>query len=105
MSYAIREDGLGWRSVSGPDDVVAGEYFSLDMPADRQKTISEMALDVRAERDRRLYDCDWTQLVDSPLEMNVQAEWKLYRQALRDITKQKTFPQTVTWPVKPSQSN
>lgn len=28
MSYAIRNDGLGWRSVSGPQDVMADETYS-----------------------------------------------------------------------------
>lgn len=28
MSYAIRNDGQGWRAVSGPDDVGPDEYYS-----------------------------------------------------------------------------
>lgn len=33
MSYAIRKDGLGWRAVNEPDDIVADEYFSEAVPA------------------------------------------------------------------------
>jgi hypothetical protein len=47
----------------------------------------------------RLKESDWTQLPDVNLP-NLQ-EWVTYRQALRDITKQSTFPQTVVWPVPP----
>lgn len=28
MSYAIRSDNQGWRSVSGPDEVLSDEYYS-----------------------------------------------------------------------------
>jgi hypothetical protein len=50
-------------------------------------------------RNLRLKESDWTQLPDVNLP-NLQ-EWVTYRQALRDITKQATFPQTVVWPVPP----
>ena len=33
MSYAIRKDGLGWRAVSGPDDVGLDETYSETQPA------------------------------------------------------------------------
>lgn len=32
MSYAIRNDGLGWRNVGSPDDVGADEFFSEVQP-------------------------------------------------------------------------
>ena len=32
MSYAIRKDGQGWRSIGGPDDVGPDEVFSSDQP-------------------------------------------------------------------------
>ena len=27
MSYAVRNDGAGWRAVDGPDDCIAGEHW------------------------------------------------------------------------------
>lgn len=33
MSYAIRNDGLGWRAINGADDVGPGEEFSATVPA------------------------------------------------------------------------
>lgn len=50
---------------------------------------------IRAERNRRLADCDWTQLSDAPIDA---AAWAAYRQALRDITGQAGFPWAVAWP-------
>ena len=53
---------------------------------------------IRAERNRRLADCDWTQLSDAPIDA---AAWTAYRQALRDITGQVGFPWAVVWPKMP----
>lgn len=55
-------------------------------------------------RDRRnvlLSQSDWTQSPDSPLTDAKKAEWRTYRQALRDITNT-SDPANVTWPSKPS---
>lgn len=52
---------------------------------------------VRSLRNERLKDSDWTQLAD----VNKDASWVAYRQALRDLTRQEGFPWDVTWPEKP----
>ena len=59
---------------------------------------AEQAERVRDDRNKRLADCDWTQLADSPVD---KAVWATYRQELRDITKADGFPWTMVWPVKP----
>jgi hypothetical protein len=60
--------------------------------------IEDVAATVRARRDQMLTACDWTQLADSPKKDNA---WPAYRQALRDITDQKGFPDEVVWPNPP----
>ena len=62
---------------------------------------AEQAKSVRTSRDDKLKDCDWTQLDDTPLSNTVKATWAIYRQALRDVTTQAGFPQTITWPDAP----
>lgn len=57
---------------------------------------------IREQRDRLLTACDWTQGPDSQLSAAKKAEWATYRQALRDITSQTTFPATVEFPTKPT---
>lgn len=52
---------------------------------------------VRSERNRKLAECDWTQLPDAPVDAAV---WATYRQALRDITLQ-TDPYAIVWPEVP----
>jgi len=54
---------------------------------------------VRAERNRNLAECDWTQLSDAPVDAAV---WATYRQALRDVPSQPGFPHNVTWPTEPT---
>jgi len=53
---------------------------------------------VRAERDRLLAACDWTQVLDAPLSPNDVAVWQAYRSALRDVPRQPGFPLKVEWP-------
>lgn len=59
---------------------------------------AEQANSVRADRNKRLAECDWTQLADSTADKVV---WATYRQALRDVPAQSGFPWNVTWPVQP----
>jgi len=54
---------------------------------------------IDTERKNQLAATDWMALQDSP---KMSDEWKEYRQALRDITKQDEYPFNVTWPKKPT---
>ena len=56
------------------------------------------AVEVRAERNIKLSETDWTQIADATA--NKQA-WAIYRQALRNISTQAEFPNNVTWPTQP----
>ena len=67
----------------------------------KAKKDAEQAKSVRATRDAKLAETDWTQVVDSPFDQSKMAELQAYRQALRDVTAQAGFPWTVEWPVKP----
>ena len=59
---------------------------------------AEQAKSVRTSRNDKLKDCDWTQITDATAD---KATWATYRQALRNITAQTGFPQTITWPDAP----
>lgn len=52
---------------------------------------------VRNERNDLLSETDWWAVSD----LTMTAEQTAYRQALRDVPTQDTFPDTVTWPTKP----
>ena len=63
--------------------------------------MSEELEALRMYRDTLLLQSDWTQAEDSPLSDSKKDEWKIYRQALRDITKQ-SDPFNITWPTEPA---
>lgn len=86
----------GWRdrdaTVIVPSVGETGELIDEIPPA---PTLEDQ---VRAQRDYLLKDSDWTQLPDAPVD---QTAWATYRQALRDITDQAGFPETIDWPTQP----
>jgi len=56
---------------------------------------------LRIKRTQALRETDHIMLPDYPLPD--KSAVIQYRQKLRDITKQKSFPETVTWPEKPEE--
>ena len=56
---------------------------------------AQKASSVRAERDSKLANSDWTQVLDAPVD---RTAWAAYRQALRDVPAQAGFPWDVVWP-------
>jgi len=56
------------------------------------------AVSLRKERDAKLAETDW--MASSDLTMS--SEWASYRSSLRDVPAQAGFPNTITWPTKPS---
>ena len=55
--------------------------------------------ELRMVRSMKLAETDWTQSRD--ITLSNDADWKRYRQALRDITDSATSLDDVTWPEKP----
>ena len=55
---------------------------------------------IKAQRDQLLIQSDWTTLSDATPKPNKEA-WLTYRQALRDITKTYSSPESVIWPTDP----
>ena len=64
----------------------------------KQADYDTAAAAVRAERDKLIAATDWTVLGDAK---TVKADWKTYRQALRDVPEQAGFPYAVEWPTPP----
>jgi hypothetical protein len=77
------------------DGVWTQNYIVSDLDADASaaKVGAQWGV-VRAERNKLLAACDWTQLPDASADA---AAWATYRQALRDITSQAN-PFNIVWP-------
>ena len=79
---------------------IAGEFGEIASFAPYVPTEDELSAQIRAERTALLIASDWTQLPDVP--QSTKDLWAPYRQALRDVTAQSGFPETIEWPVAPS---
>jgi len=81
------------------DGVVIVTRTVLPMPQNEIDALTaKEAAQVRADRNAKLSESDWTQVADAPVD---QAAWAAYRQALRDVTVQAGFPWSVNWPTQP----
>jgi hypothetical protein len=56
-------------------------------------------LNLRRVRDRLLFACDWTQVLDAPVD---QAAWAVYRKELRDLPENTEDPRNPVWPTPPA---
>ena len=75
------------------------KYSVADLDADAiVAKDAEQAKAVRADRNQKLKDSDWSQVADAPVD---KAVWAAYRQALRDVPAQAGFPWDINWPVAP----
>lgn len=78
---------------AGPSDAWLEKNGFARVP----KSAEELAAEVRAERGRRLSATDWRFRSD----LTPSQAWVDYCQALRDITAQEGFPQSIVWPTEP----
>jgi hypothetical protein len=73
--------------------------------ANYQQAYNAAAKPIIEKRDGLLYASDWTQIPNNPLTPTQQQAWAIYRQELRDVTKQADYPWSVTWPTAPAVSS
>jgi hypothetical protein len=64
---------------------------------------AQAATTARAERDKLIASCDWMAIKAFEAGTGVATEWATYRQALRDVSAQEGFPNTIVWPTQPEQ--
>lgn len=113
MSFAVRNDGQGWRAVLGPESVGADEWYCLGTPPDPVPlplTLEERAAAERAYRDKELAGVAWLrdrhrdQLeieVETTLTAEQFKELLLYMQTLRDWPQSPDFPVIEQRPAAP----
>jgi hypothetical protein len=66
-------------------------------------TDAAVAIDVRAERDKRLTACDWVTVRAVELGEEISPDWLAYRASLRAVPEQAGFPRSVEWPAPPQE--
>ena len=78
-------------------------FTNIPVPAepDPEEVKEQLAQQVRSERDARIAETDWTQVLDAPITAECRDSFRVYRQALRDVPQQAGFPFEVIWPEMP----
>jgi len=66
---------------------------------------AEAVAAVKTERSRRLNETDWIITKSVELGLTISPEWRVHRQALRDVTLQPGYPFNVVWPTAPVETN
>lgn len=112
MSYAINNDGSGWRAVGSVDDVSEGERFSLEVPAGLNSPARSVDSVVKENRDVLLAAAAYRMgPLQDAIDINAVTEeelallnqWKQYRVELNRIDQQEGFPHQVVWPLSPDE--
>ena len=87
-------------TANGNVEFTEAEYaeYEASLPQVEVSYQEHLERTVRAERDSKLAETDWTQVADAPVS---QEDWAAYRALLRSIPEQEGFPNEVTWPVEP----
>ena len=97
-TFEVHSD-LSWMDCE--DTVVVGYELVDGVLRDTTTVDSDKALnDLRISRNRKLLASDWTQSRDVILSND--ADWKTYRQSLRDLPANTSDPTNPTWPTAPS---
>lgn len=79
-------------------DAMINKEFTIWLNEAKQYDYNQVAAEIRKQRDKLLNDTDWTQMTDSALSKEKQDQYKVYRQALRDVPEQEGFPYDVVFP-------
>ena len=100
-SYWSYEDSIFKSRVKRPT-----KFYNWDASLQWLLDSDAVMKELRTERNMKLAECDWTQVVDSALTDEKKAEWVTYRQSLRDITKDISGSldtlENFGWPTQPS---
>jgi hypothetical protein len=99
ISQCVWDKDLGWKKRPPKNNVWEVWDGQTSKWVDARDT-AFYAAEVKAKRQQLLSASDWTQLPDVPLV--TKEAWAAYRQALRDITEQTSYPQEVVWPNPPA---
>jgi len=94
-----------WNGTQWSEREASPGYYYYWENASWHLDLDKLQTALREERDAKLVATDWTQMPDSPLSAEKQAEWASYRQALRDVPQNNlniTHINEVVWPTQPA---
>ena len=77
------------------------DHFEMLYALFAQNETNARAQQIRQKRDSMLEATDYLMTIDYPISDDMREQLRAYRQALRDITTQDGFPDSVIWPSAP----
>jgi len=95
----INNDSLG-NPIEYTDEELE---ITIDQMINQEKTNIIKWNELRESRNRKLLNCDWTQIADAPITEELRAEWTTYRRSLRDLPANTEFPAYVDFPRFPGE--
>lgn len=90
-----------WCANNNATIVDNGDFYEVVEIPVYVPTKEELASQIRSKRDYLLEETDYLLAPDYPISPEDLEAVKVYRQALRDVPQQETFPSEVIWPEKP----
>ena len=91
------EEVLDIDGKSQSPKVYVKSHFKGDNTAKDARLLADKWTNVRRDRDRKLAETDYLALSDNTISGDMQ----IYRQKLRDVPKDNSDPDDITWPAKP----
>jgi hypothetical protein len=91
------ENGQVFEMPTKPDGQYSFDYTTKTW----QQNSEKQEQDIKMDRNYLLTSSDWTQIPNNPLTTELQQQWAIYRQELRDIPQQSGYPFNVIWPTPP----
>jgi hypothetical protein len=82
-------------------ELIDGDYIISEDTDKANAKQARLFAQLRQQRNSKLQECDYTQLVDAPLSVEQKALWAIYRQALRDLPANTLIPSNPVWPTQP----
>lgn len=113
MSFAVRNDGRGFWSVGGPDEVGPDQWYSVELPSETRPSTEELNQNAIEKKFRLLAGAalrvaPLQDAIDtgraSDNETALLSLWKHYRIDLNRIEQQAGFPIEIDWPLLPGEA-
>lgn len=102
----IQETGVeGWSCGETWESIRLPEGYEKPPKEEFEAKLQELIdaqpwKELRAERNKRLTECDWVVIRATSTDTPVPEEWKAYMQALRDLPANTEDPTNPVWPVR-----
>lgn len=102
--YGVSDNGDGtFRVDYAPEATEAQKTQGEAIAASFEAETDTAWVNIRLERDAKLYASDWTQVADVPLTTAQKQLWQNYRQQVRDVPQNFSRPDEVIWPDPPTE--